>query len=125
MVTGNNTLDLFISLLLGFALHILIKMNNERKRAEAAGLVFLPSEYLKKESLSLGISIVSALLLFIIFPQAANNIARLQEWSMIFMASAGYMGSSIMLTIFGKTGKWINSEVKQTTIKNESDSSKN
>lgn len=120
MVTGNTTLDSFLSLLLGFILHVLIKMNNERKRAEAAGLTFLPSEYLKKESLSLCIAIVSALLLFILFPQASKNIAKLQEWSMVFMASAGYMGSSLILAMFGKTGKWINNEVKQQTIiKNE------
>lgn len=108
-------MDSLICLLLGLMLHVLIKMNNERKRAEAAGLTFVAIEYIKKEALPLTIAIVSSLLLFILFPQAAKNISKLQEWSMVCMASFGYMGSSILLTVLGRTGKWINNEVKQQT----------
>jgi len=102
MTTGNVYLDLFIGGLLGMLFQVLvIKMPAVKKRAEAANLVFKPSEYFKSDWLALTASLLAILIAIYVFDEITNSYPSIVKYAKFFFIFIGYTGASFLQSVLG------------------------
>lgn len=100
---------------LGILFQIITKMMKTQNLYEISNEPFVYFKFFKKEGLSISLSIVSAAILFILFPEIVNYKPFIGEWQRLFFTMSGAMGSWILSQIFGKSRKYITSVIDAKT----------
>ena len=106
-----------VATFLGILFQIIIKMMKTQQLFEISNQPFLYPKFFKKEGLSIALSIVSAAILFLLFPEIVKYKPFIGEWQRLFFTMSGAMGSWALSQFFGKSRKYITKVIDEKTNK--------
>lgn len=101
--------------LFGIAFHILIKVKALKNRAEIANENFSLFLYLKKDWISVIISIVTVVIAAFIFDEVVRFRPAVADYVKFFFIAVGYMGSSVLQAVLSKSERQIMEVINQKT----------
>lgn len=103
---------------LGVLLHSLIKMQAMKKKADAINMKFVPTKYFEDDWIGITISFVSFVMIAFFLPDITKQYPKVADFSRILFGFSGYIGSTIIQGIFGRTAQKISDLAE---IKNDND----
>lgn len=109
--------------IIGIVAYILVRAVTLQQDAVAGNVEFSFLDYLKKDFLSICLSVVAVLLWVFLFKETVNKYPQIEGYTRLSFAGVGFMGSYILQLIFGKAKKYIRNEIDAKT--NELDKLKN
>lgn len=110
-----------LSALLGMALHVFaVKLPAALTRAKTANVKLTGMQFLMSELPGLCSTLAAIAIALLVVDEVLNYKPNLSGWLKGLFAFYGYTGSSILLAVFGKVGKQLNSIVDiKTNIADE------
>lgn len=94
--------------ILGILFHTIIKMQAVKKRLEATGIGFSIRAYLSSEWLALTASFLTVCIFIFILDEVTKIKPQVVDYLKYFFIFIGYTGSSILLSVLGRTDKAVN-----------------
>ena len=111
----NNNLILLTCGLLGVLVHCLLKAKDLIDYATKANIEFTIVDYFKKDWLAVALSLISVAFWFLVFPEAALNYPKIENWIRITFGISGLFGSYIAQKFFSKGKSYISDIIDKKT----------
>lgn len=109
--------------LLGVVAYCLVRGVTLQQDAQAGNVEFDFWQYLKKDILSIALSVVAVLLWVFLFQETMSIYPKIENYTKLSFAGIGFTGSYILQLIFGKAKRYVRNEIDGKT--NELDELKN
>lgn len=116
MITSTHYILCFCAGILGISFHIFaIKLPSLQRRAKVANTKFSLKDYFADDWVSLGASIITVLIAILALDELLGYRPNLLGYIKYFFFFVGFTGSSILVSLLGKTDKAINAIIDTKT----------
>lgn len=101
--------------LLGLILAVLLQMKSQMEKAKQANLVFSPGSYVRQEWINITISVVVIIIGLYFIPIVVGIKPQYLPYIKPAFLPLGYMGTDIILKLFGVVNKRLNAAIDYKT----------
>jgi|SRR6185312_7715617 len=101
--------------LLGLALAVLLQMKSQSQKAKQANLVFSPGSYIRQEWITISISLIVIVIGLYFIPIVVGIKPQYLPYIKPAFLPLGYMGTDIILKLFGVVNKRLNAAIDYKT----------
>jgi hypothetical protein len=101
--------------ILGVVAYMLVRAVTLQQDAEAGNVAFSFNIFIKKDILSICLSLVAVLIWVYLFQETFVKYTALEGYTRLSFAGVGFMGSYILQLIFGKAKKYVRNEIDAKT----------